>query len=117
MKTSSAKAKGRRLCQEVRDLLYKYAADLKPGDIEVTPSSCYGEDLKLSPAAREVYPFVIEGKNQEKLNIWDALEQAECHRPFSFSTDWLPVPVVFFRRNRSKMYVALEAESFVRLVR
>ena len=111
MKTRSAKAKGRRACQDVKELFEKYAPDLKPGDIEVTSSGVVGEDLKLSPAARDLYPFVCEVKNQESLEIWKALEQAESH-----SRDGL-VPLLFFRRNRSKLFVALDAESFIKLVR
>ena len=114
MKTSGLKAKGRRLCQEVRELLLKYAPGLKPDDIRVTPSGCVGEDLLLSPAARQLYPIIVEGKNQESLNIWAALRQAESHKkdPASFAA-----PVVFFRRNHSRIYVALGAEDFIKLVR
>ena len=36
-----------------------------------------GEDIKLSPAARKLIPYSFECKNQEKLNIWEALSQAE----------------------------------------
>ena len=36
-----------------------------------------GEDILLSPAARKLFPFSVECKNQEKLNIWSSLEQAE----------------------------------------
>lgn len=114
MKTSSCKAKGRRAAAEVKDLLYKYAPDLKPGDIEVTSSSVIGEDLKLSPAARDVFPFVVEVKNQEALNIWAALKQAEGHVK---TDDGFKVPLLFFRRNRSKLYVAMDAEQFIKLVR
>jgi hypothetical protein len=112
MKTSSCKAKGRKACQEAKDLLHKYAPDLRPGDIEITSSGACGEDLKLSPAAREKYPLVVEVKSQESIQIWAALEQAESHgigHPDQ-------VPVLFFRRNRSELYVALLAEDFVKLI-
>lgn len=109
MKTSSAKAKGRRACQDVQELLYKYAVHLQPGDIEVTSSGVTGEDIKLSPAARDVYPFVIECKNQEKLNIWSAIEQAKTH------VKGVEVPLLFFKRNRSDLMVCLSAEDFMQL--
>lgn len=113
MKTSSCKAKGRTLCSEIKELLYKYAPDLQPGDIEVTSSGCTGVDLKLSPAAKALYPFAIECKNQEALNIWKSLEQAESHK----KSDGFEVPILFFRRNRTKPYVALDADLFLKLVR
>jgi len=66
-------------------------------------------DLKLSPRALEQYPFEIENKNVEKLNIWAALEQAETHGELN--------PILFFRRNRSKLYMAMEAERFLCLIK
>lgn len=118
MKTSSCKAKGRRACQEVKELLHKYAPDLKPGDIEITSSGAIGEDMKLSPAARELYPFVIECKNVEALNIWKSFQQATDHKLKNSHPDSAArIPILFFRRNRSSLMVCLEAEEFVRLVR
>ena len=114
MKTKSAKAKGRRLCAEIVELLYKYAPDLKSGDIRVTSSGATGEDVLLSPAALELYPLAIEAKCQEHLNVWAALEQAESHVK---DDGTFQVPALFFRRNRGKTYVALLAEDFLRLVR
>ena len=111
MRISSAKAKGRRACKEVQELLYKHAPDLRPGDIEITSSGVIGEDLKLSPAAREKYPLVIECKNRQSLNIWKALKQAESH----LKDQNQGVPVLFFKRNGSKLYVALDAEMFIKL--
>ena len=73
MKTSSAKAKGRRLQQKVRDLLLETFTELEPDDIRSTSMGVSGEDLQLSPAARKLIPFAIECKNQEKLNVWDSL--------------------------------------------
>jgi hypothetical protein len=118
VKTSSCKAKGRRACQEVQELLYKYAPLLRPGDIEVTSSGATGEDLKLSPTARETYPLVIEVKNTETLNIWKALKQSEDHLAKKSDVDQsLHSPVLFFRRNRSKLYAAIEAETLIQFLR
>ncbi len=108
MKTSSAKAKGRRACSELKDALMKYAPSLEEGDIEVTSSGATGEDLKLSPAARREYPYVIEVKNQEGINIWASLRQAESH-----SKDAARIPLLAFKRNNTEMYVALKLEHFL----
>jgi hypothetical protein len=113
MKTSSAKAKGRRLCQAVAEKLLTWAPDLKPDDIYVTPSGVTGEDLKLSPAAREIYPYAVECKNQESLNIWSALEQSRTHVK---NPDVTPL-VVFTRNREGREYVALELEHFLKLTR
>ena len=114
MKTSSAKAKGRRACQEVAELMYLLAKErLEEGDIRVTSSGAVGEDLLLTPKAAQVYPVIVECKNQETLNIWKALEQAEGHKNDMNRSHHGRVPVLFFRRNRSKLYCALDAEAFL----
>lgn len=111
MRTSSAKAKGRRLCAEFRELLLKYAPDLKPDDIQVTSSGAIGEDLKLSPAARSIFPYVIECKNQEHINIHAALKQAASHGEGRSDL----TPLLIFRRNNSETYVCLMADHFMKL--
>ena len=109
MKTSSAKAKGRRLQQKVRDLLLETFTELQPDDIRSTSMGVSGEDLQLSPAARKLIPFAIECKNQEKLNVWDSLKQAEEN-----SGDYSPV--LIFKRNRSKTYAVINIEKFIELI-
>ena len=69
-----------------------------------------GEDVQLSPAARKLIPYSIECKNQEKLNIWSSLEQAEKNSGDS-------KPVLIFKRNRSKTYAVLEIEDFIKLIK
>jgi hypothetical protein len=68
-----------------------------------------GEDIKLSPAARKLIPYSFECKNQEKLSIWSSLEQAAEN-----SGDY--PPVLIFKRNRSKTYVTIELEEFMKLI-
>ncbi len=108
-----AKAKGREGAFAVRDLLYKYAPDLRPGDITAPTGSVQGADIQLSPAAKEIYPFAIEVKFQESISIWEALAQAQSH------AESLPgcEPLLFFRRSRSDLMVALNAEAFIRMIR
>ena len=36
-----------------------------------------GEDLIMSSGARQMFPYSIECKNQESLNVWSAFEQAQ----------------------------------------
>jgi hypothetical protein len=59
MKPRSAKAKGRRFQQEVRDALLSNFPFLEPDDIRSTSMGASGEDILLSPAARRVYPYSI----------------------------------------------------------
>ena len=110
MKTSSGKAKGRRLQNKIRDLLLEHFSDkLEPDDVRVAIMGETGEDIKLSPAARKLIPYSFESKNQEKLSIWSSLEQAAEN-----SGDY--PPVLIFKRNRSKTYVTIELEEFIKLI-
>ena len=111
MKISSAKAKGRGMCKELRDAILETFPDLEPDDIRVTASGVTGEDLHLSPAARRRVPFAIECKAQEKLNIWAAIKQAQAHAeggPYA--------PLVAFRKNRETAFVSIPMGYFLDLL-
>ena len=110
MKTRSAKNKGKRLQNTVRDVLLETFDTLEPDDIKSAIMGDSGEDIQLSPAARKLIPYSIECKNQEKLNIWSALEQAEDNSKES-------TPVLIFKRNRSKTYAVIEFKEFVDLIK
>ena len=111
MKTRSAKNKGKRLQNSVRDVLLEtFKEDLEPDDIKSAIMGDSGEDIQLSPAARKLIPYSIECKNQEKLNIWSSLEQAEGNSKES-------TPVLIFKRNRSKTYAVVELKEFIKLTK
>jgi hypothetical protein len=107
MKTQSAKAKGRRLQQWVRDQLIE-ELDVHPEDIESRSMGAGGEDLIMARAARQKFPYSIECKNVEKLNVWDAYLQASEN-----SGDY--EPIVVMKKNGKKPLVVIDAEYFVRL--
>ena len=107
MKTSSAKAKGRRLQQWVRDLLIE-KLEVHPEDIESRSMGAGGEDLIMARAAREKFPYSIECKNQESINIWKSYEQAKEN-----SGEY--EPIVVLKRNNVKPLVLVDANYFVNL--
>ena len=107
VKTQSAKAKGRRLQQWFRDLLIENLG-VHPEDVESRSMGAGGEDLIMARAAREKFPYSIECKNQEKVNIWQSYSQAAEN-----SKDYEPVVVV--KRNNHKPLVIVDAEYFVGL--
>jgi len=109
MRPSSAKAKGRRLQQETRDSLLKYAPSLEEDDVRSTSMGASGEDILFSPAARKIYPFSIECKNVEKLSIWGAIDQAIDNKGKHDE-------MVVFAKNQSETYVALKFETFLEMV-
>ena len=110
MKTRSAKNKGKRLQNSIRDILLETFTQLEPDDIKSTTMGESGEDIQLSPAARKLIPYAIECKNQEKINIWESLKQAE-------SNSEKGNPVLIFKRNRSKTYAVLEINDFIDLIK
>ena len=110
MITKSRKAKGRRLQNFVRDKILKVFKHLKKEDVQVALMSQQGPDIKLSRIAKRLVPYQFECKNQEKINIWESLNQAEENSGDS-------TPVLIFKRNRSKTYAVLEIKDFINLIK
>lgn len=101
MKPSSCKSKGRRLQQQVaRDVLTAFP-HLDEDDVRSTPMGAHGEDVMLSARARACFPFSVEAKNVERLNIWSALEQNAKNARGNHT-------LIIFKRNRSQVYATIE---------
>jgi len=107
----SAKAKGRRFQQEIRDVLITELG-IDPLDIKSTAMGQSGCDLYLSKSAREKFPFGVECKNKERLNIWKDLKQARTNA----EAEGLK-PLLAFRRNHTPVHVVLELTDFLDLVK
>ena len=114
MRPQSAKAKGRRLQQQFRDLLIE-KLDIHPEDIESRSMGAGGEDLVMARAAREKFPFSIECKNVEKLNVWEAYNQAKENSTPSRLSGNEYEPLVVMKKNNHKALVVLDAEKFVEI--
>jgi hypothetical protein len=65
-----------------------------------------GEDIQLSPAAREAIPFTIECKNNARIAVYKFYEQACTHGKGE--------PIVVIKQNRSKPLVIVDADYFFR---
>ena len=109
MKSRSAKNKGKRLQNKIRDLILEKFDSLESDDVRSITMGDSGEDILLSPAARKLFPFSVECKNQEKLNIWSSLEQAE-------NNSGKHTPLLIFKRNRTKTYAVLELNELLKLL-
>ena len=114
MRPQSAEAKGRRLQQQFRDLLIE-KLDIHPEDIESRSMGAGGEDLVMARAAREKFPFSIECKNVEKLNVWEAYNQAKENSTPSRLSGNEYEPLVVMKKNNHKALVVLDAEKFVEI--
>ena len=109
MKTQSAKGKGRRLQQWVVEKLIE-TFNIHPEDIKSCSMGAGGEDVIMARAAREKFPFSVECKNVEKLNVWDAYEQAKAN-----AKDY--EPIVVMKKNHKKPLVVIDAEYFISMIR
>ena len=109
MKAQSAKAKGRNLQKWVVERLIE-TFNIHPEDIKSCSMGASGEDVIMARAARQKFPFSVECKNQEKLNVWDAYEQAQAN-----SNGY--EPIVVMKRNHKKPLVVIDAEYFISMVK
>jgi len=107
----SRKSKGRAFQDEIRAELIS-ALGVSENDIVSTPASVNGCDLKLAESVRARFPFAIEAKRQERLNVWEALRQCEENA----AREGLK-PLLVFRRNRSDPYVVLRLADFLAMWR
>ena len=108
-KARSAKAKGRRLQNFVRDLLREMFPSLHKDDIKSQTMGMPGEDIVLSPAARKLIPYSFECKNKERLDLWKSLEQAQDNCGGR-------APVLIIKRNRSGVYAVVQLNTFFDLI-
>lgn len=114
MRPSSAKAKGRRLQNEVAKLIQEVFG-LPESDVRPAVMGESGCDIKLSAHALEAFPFAVECKNQESLNVWAALEQAAEHARQGFNSQ-VP-PLLIFKRNRTETFCAMPLGNLLQLLR
>ena len=111
MRTSSAKAKGRRLQDFVRDIYRDiFRHQLEPDDITSRQMGGAGTDVVFTPSAKKLIPFDIEAKNQEKFNLNEAMKQAITN-----SKDGR-IPMVVFSKNQDDVYVSLKFIDLINLL-
>jgi len=67
---------------------------------------CPGEDVKMSPAARKLFPFQIECKNLNKVAIYAHYLQACTHGAHE--------PLVIIKQNGSKPLAIVDAEWLIK---
>lgn len=109
IRPQSAKAKGRRLQQHVRDAILEAYPSLESDDVRSTSMGAGGEDVQLSPAARKLFPYSIECKNLAKIAVFNYYEQATGHGNHE--------PLVVIKQNRSKPLAVVDLEHFMELVK
>lgn len=103
MKPASCKAKGRNLqnwiCERVREVFSLSQNDVKPAIMGES-----GIDIKLSDKARKEFPYAIEAKNVERLNVYQAWHQAITN-----AADEELIPMLIIKKNRETPLMIIDA--------
>ena len=115
MKVKNAKQKGRRLQKWVADQIGR-VLNLpvgKDAHIEGREMGQSGPDIKLSPLAREGFPFSVECQNAETWTLGAKIAQAQTNiYPEHDKHAWLCV----FKKNGGRPVVVMDAEKFFNLL-
>lgn len=111
IKTSSAKAKGRNLQQYVRDKLMNLSESFREGDIESQSMGVSGEDLVMSPHARDILPISVECKAHAKFAVYTIIDQCKENTPDGCQ------PVVVLKANRRKPVAVIDLDYYIELER
>lgn len=107
--TRSVKAKGRSGQQEIRDKLLKVFPELQPDDVKSQVMGVNGEDIVLSPWAREYIPLSIEVKRRANFKtLYGFVEQAKLNNH---------QPVVFLRGDRQPWLTVCDSDHYIDLLR
>lgn len=115
IKVSSAKNKGRQLqytvCEMIADKFnVKFDQNDDSGLIQSRPMGQHNEDIILRGNLKEQFPFSIECKNCEKINLSDWIRQAKNN--IKENTDWL----LIFKKHTlgTKPLVCLDFDTFLK---
>lgn len=104
----SRKSKGRSFQQYVVAEILKKYVDLTPHDVWSISMGASGLDIKLSEAAREVFPFGVECKRKESINVHNDFKQARAN-----ANKENLFPLLVSKRNHESALVTMEFKTFM----
>lgn len=102
------KNKGRLFQQWVRNKLLEVFTTLRPDDVKSTSMGAQGEDIQLSPFARDILPIQIECKSHKHFAVNTVYDQAKAHGRHE--------PVVFLKANHKKPLMVVDAELGIKMM-
>ena len=126
MKTHSAKAKGRKFQQWVRDQIIKTFPELTSDDVRSTSMGASGDDILLSSHAIRLFPYSVECKARHAIAVYAWLDQLtdRSDSPVGLDSgierdvvhnDIKRSPIVFAKGNHREPIVIMYAEDFLKL--
>lgn len=111
MKSSSAKSKGRKHQQTVRDEILKRHPSLDDTDVRSTSMGSGGIDIQLSQAARKLVPLSIECKHRASYAFYKDWDQAVANcQPDT-------VPILVAKANHRPEVVIIELGTFLDILK
>ena len=110
MNTHSRKAKGKRLQKKIaKDI--QTLLNLNEMDVQSRPMGEKGTDIMFSPLAQLNFPYDIECKKQETINIWDCITQTEHNVQHGNQ------PLLIIKKNHTEPYAVIRWDHFLKLVK
>jgi len=106
----SKKSKGRGFQKFIEALIRRFF-NIPDEDAVSTAMGQQGCDIKLSNAARQRFPFGVECKCTESINVWKAWDQA-----VSNAQKESLIPVLFIKRNYKRPLMVMDAETGLKLL-
>ena len=106
----AAKAKGRRLQQDVRDKIIDLlkSRGIQADDVKSTAMGQGGEDVQLSPLARTFLPISVECKSHKGFAVYKPYEQAEL-------ASGINEPVLVIKGDRKKPLAVIDLDYYFKL--
>jgi hypothetical protein len=92
-----------KIAEDLREAFRLSSSDVKPAMM-----SEQGMDIKLSEAARKLFPWAVEAKACESLPLWASIEQCSDNAAIEGLR-----PLLVFKRNRSPMYACIQWADFL----
>lgn len=84
--------------------------NIDPQDVESRSMGAGGEDIMMSAAARSKFPYSIECKNQERVNVYASYKQA-CANCGEHT------PILIMKKNREDPLIVMDALTFIEIHR
>lgn len=110
MKPASCKAKGRYL-QNIVSGLVRLLFKLSENDVRPAIMGESGTDIKLSSLARSRFPFAVECKNTEKINVYEFWKQATTNADRENL-----IPLLVVKRNRELPLAVMDLNDLFELL-
>lgn len=112
MTPQSAKAKGRKLQQYVRDKILEYFPKFAKEDVRSTGMGQQGADIQLSKFAQDALGIAVECKSYERIHVYQWYWQAVDHAKQNNLE-----PVVVVKQNNAKPLALMDLDYFMQLLK